>query len=167
MSNNDEARRRAEEAKRKLAASQNPQNQQAGNLPPPNTPRPGSLPVDQTAERQAAERQLQQQEEGERQEAEAQAIAVLNAQNDAADLGDDDETAKPKKKGKQPGTIEVLLKRKYAPINTTNDAGETVPQGEIKDTLPAGSTVSLPEKEAFRAMKLGIAEPTAATFEED
>lgn len=160
MSNQDEAKRRAEEAKRKLA------EQQASTLPP-NTPRPGSLPVDQTAERQAAERQLQQQEEGERQEAEAQAIAVQNAQQDAADLGNDGDEAKPKKKGKQPGTIEVLLKRKYAPMNTINDAGETVPQGEIKDTLPAGSTVNLPEKEAFRAMKLGIAEPTAATFEED
>lgn len=55
-----------------------------------------------------------------------------------------------------PRVIEVELLRKYVP-----DGQET----EVKVAQPAGTVLSLPSEEAQRALKFGIAQITAKTFE--
>ena len=143
-------------------------------VPPivPGTPRPGMVSTDQEeATRVAAEIQLETQETAEEQEEAAQRIAMLNAIQDAEDSAEPDReaaiAAAQKAQGKKGEKyVEVLLTRKYAPKQIVNEDGELVDQGEISQTLPAGATVKLPQKEASRALQLGIATATDKTFED-
>ncbi len=66
----------------------------------------------------------------------------------------------------KPKMIEVLLKRKYAPVSWENESGEMQSQkGEVVETLPEGTVVKVAEKEAQRILHLnGIAVPTSRTF---
>jgi hypothetical protein len=52
--------------------------------------------------------------------------------------------------------VEIELTRKYVP--------DGQPQ-EIKQSVPAGTVISLPQWEATRALKLGIARATDRTFD--
>jgi hypothetical protein len=53
--------------------------------------------------------------------------------------------------------VEVELIRKYVPYGQSE---------EIKQSVPAGTVISLPQKEATRALKLGIARATDRTFDQ-
>lgn len=153
-------------------------NRQTNNRQPPvppivpGTPRPGMVSPDQAeATRAAAEIQLQTQETAEEQEEHAQRVAMLNAIQDAEDSAVPDReaaiAAAQKAEGKKGDKyVEVLLTRKYAPQQIADEDGNLVDQGEVSQTLPAGSTVRLPQKEASRALQLGIATATDKTFED-
>jgi hypothetical protein len=60
-------------------------------------------------------------------------------------------------KAKSERMVEVELIRKYVPYGQ--------PQ-EIKQSVPAGTVMNLPQGEATRALKLGIARATDRTFDQ-
>ncbi len=109
---------------------------------------------------------LKQQEEAEEEARRINEKNALNAQKDAADR------AARKASGGKPlvydgDMIEVQLLKKYTPEYWEQDDGSFLLQGEVKQTLPKGSTVKLPKTEAARALSqsTGIATTTARTFD--
>jgi len=160
-----EAQRLADEAKAKMRG-----NREDGVTDEPiavGTPRLDNLPTEQPETHAVVARQTEAQEIAEKQEAAAIATANYNATQELID----DQTATsattglPKApKAKKEKLVEVLLKRKYAPVYIEDDMGGLVKNDGVMKTLEAGSTVKLPQEEAMRALQSGIASITNNSF---
>lgn len=144
---------------------------------PPNTPTvPNHAPDDASGgllgnqvgegrareqeEAEQVERQRREQEEANAEQAAMDAVSAAEAH----DARLREEAAAKKKKAE--ALVEVKLNRDYRPADSISDEGKLVGNDEVGQKISAGATISLPKREAARALKLGIASATDRTFDD-